>query len=51
MRDTIKIPAEAPKEDIKTATLTAENIRQWTEGKTTRKVIMVSGRKVDIEVS
>jgi len=51
VRDKIKVPSSASKEEIESAALAAEKIQQWLEGKTIRKVIVVPGRLVNIAVS
>ena len=51
VRDKIKVPSSASKEDIEATALAAEKVQQWLEGKTVRKVIVVPGRLVNIAVS
>ncbi|MCK5676539.1 MAG: class I tRNA ligase family protein, partial [Verrucomicrobia bacterium] len=51
VRDKIKVPSAAMKEEIEAAALAAEKVQQWLEGKTIRKVIVVPGRLVNIAVS
>jgi leucyl-tRNA synthetase len=51
VRDKIKVPSSASKEEIEATALAAEKIQQWLEGKTIRKVIVVPGRLVNIAVS
>ncbi len=51
VRDKIKVPSAASKEEIEAAALAAEKVQQWLEGKTIRKVIVVPGRLVNIAVS
>jgi len=51
VRDKIKVPSSASKEEIETTALAADKIQQWLEGKTVRKVIVVPGRLVNIAVS
>ena len=51
VRDQIKVPSAASKEDIETAALAAEKVQSWLDGKTVRKVIVVPGRLVNIAVS
>jgi len=51
VRDKIKVPSSATKEEIEATALAAEKIQQWLEGKTIRKVIVVPGRLVNIAVS
>ena len=51
VRDKIKVPSAATKDEIEAAALAAEKIQSWLEGKTIRKVIVVPGRLVNIAVS
>ncbi|MCF7847469.1 MAG: class I tRNA ligase family protein [Kiritimatiellales bacterium] len=51
LRDQIKVPSSATKEEIEAAALAAEKVQQWLEGKTVRKIIVVPGRLVNIAVS
>jgi leucyl-tRNA synthetase len=51
VRDKIKVPSAASKEDIEASALAAEKIQPWLEDKTIRKVIVVPGRLVNIAVS
>ncbi|MCF7847467.1 MAG: class I tRNA ligase family protein [Kiritimatiellales bacterium] len=51
LRDQIKVPSSATKEEIEAAALAAEKVQQWLDGKTVRKVIVVPGRLVNIAVS
>jgi leucyl-tRNA synthetase len=48
LRDKIRVPKDAPKEDIETAALAAPKVVAHTEGKTVRKVIVVPGRLVNV---
>ena len=51
VRDKVKVPADAPNDQIEETALAAEKIQSWLEGKTVRKVIVVPGRLVNIAVS
>uniref|UniRef100_UPI003566BF16 class I tRNA ligase family protein n=1 Tax=Pontiella sp. TaxID=2837462 RepID=UPI003566BF16 len=51
VRDQIKVPAAATKDEIEAIAMAAEKIQAWLEGKTIRKVIVVPGRLVNIAVS
>jgi leucyl-tRNA synthetase len=51
VRDKVKVPSAAGKEEIETAAMASEKVRHWLEGKTIRKVIVVPGRLVNIAVS
>ncbi len=51
VRDQIKVPSAATKEEIEATALAAEKVQHWLEGKTVRKVIVVPGRLVNIAVS
>lgn len=48
LRGKITIPKDLPKEEIETLAQSDENVKQHTEGKTIRKIIVVPGRLVNI---
>jgi leucyl-tRNA synthetase len=51
VRDQIKVPSAASKEEIESTAMASEKVQAWLEGKTIRKVIVVPGRLVNIAVS
>ena len=51
LRDKVEMPADATREQLEAAALAAPRIREFTEGKTIRKVIVVPGRLVNLVVS
>ncbi|VGO22186.1 leucine--tRNA ligase [Pontiella sulfatireligans] len=51
VRDQIKVPSSASKDEIEVIAMASEKIQTWLEGKTIRKVIVVPGRLVNIAVS
>jgi leucyl-tRNA synthetase len=51
VRDKIKVPSSAGKDEIEAIAMASEKIQTWLEGKTIRKVIVVPGRLVNIAVS
>ena len=51
IRDKVKVPADAPNDQVEETALAAEKVQTWLEGKTIRKVIVVPGRLVNIAVS
>ena len=51
VRDQIKVPSSASREEIEAIAMASEKIQTWLEGKTIRKVIVVPGRLVNIAVS
>ena len=48
VRARVELPAGLGEEDLKTKALGNERVRQFTEGKTVRKVIVVPDRLVNI---
>ncbi|MCD4732745.1 leucine--tRNA ligase, partial [bacterium] len=50
IRDEITVPAEATTEEIKDIALARERVKQYTEGKEIKKLIVVPGRLVSIAV-
>ncbi len=48
LRDRITVAKDAPKEDIEAAARASAKVREHTDGKTVRKVIVVPGRLVNI---
>lgn len=50
LRDTLDIEAEADEETIKTEALAKEKVKEWLEGKTIEKIIVVKGKIVSIVV-
>ena len=48
LRDRITVAKDAPKEDIEAAAQAAEKVKEHTDGKTIRKIIVVPGRLVNI---
>jgi leucyl-tRNA synthetase len=48
LRDKIRVPKDAGKEDVEAAALASPKVTAHTEGKTVRKVIVVPGRLVNI---
>jgi leucyl-tRNA synthetase len=50
LRDVINVPAGASKEEIQAAALASEKVRQFVEGKTVKKVIVVPGKLVNLVV-
>lgn len=51
LRDTITVPADAPKEAVEQAALASPRVAAHTEGKTIRKVIFVPGKLVNVVAS
>ena len=51
LRDRIEVPADVSEEDARSVALKSDRIRQFTEGKTVRRVIYVPGRLVNIVAS
>ena len=50
LRDTVKMPINAPKEDVESSALNREKVRGYTEGKQVMKVIFVPNKLVNIVV-
>ncbi|MEM1083950.1 MAG: leucine--tRNA ligase [Verrucomicrobiota bacterium] len=48
LRDKITVAKDAPKEEIEAAAQAAEKVKEHTDGKTIRKIIVVPGRLVNI---
>ena len=48
LRDRIEVPADVSEEDARSVALKSDRIRQFTEGKTVRRVIYVPGRLVNV---
>ena len=48
LRDRIQIPADMDKADIKRLALESENVRRHTDSKSVKKVIVISGKLVNI---
>ena len=48
LRDRIEVPMDTPEEEVKEKALEQEKIREYTEGKTVRKLIYVPNRLVNI---
>ncbi|MBZ0213630.1 MAG: class I tRNA ligase family protein, partial [Nitrospirae bacterium] len=51
LRDTISVPADAPKDAVEQAALASPRVAAHTEGKTIRKVIFVPGKLVNVVAS
>ena len=50
LRDKLVVKKDAPNSDIEAAALAAPRIREFTDGKTVRKVVVVPGKLVNIVV-
>ena len=48
LRDRIEVPADVSEEDARSVALKSDRVRQFTEGKTVRRVIYVPGRLVNV---
>ena len=48
LRDRIQIPADMDKADIERLALESENVRRHTDSKSVKKVIVISGKLVNI---
>ncbi len=48
VRDTIEVAKDMPKDDVEALALASEKVKNFTDGKTIRKVIVVPGRIVNI---
>ena len=51
LRDKVEMPADATREELEAAALAAPRVKEFTEGKTIRKVIVVPGRLVNLVVA
>jgi leucyl-tRNA synthetase len=51
VRSRITVPTDADRESLERLALADEKVREWTRGKTVRKVVVVPGRLVNIVVS
>ena len=50
LREVIKLPAAATREETETAALSAEKVKAFLEGKTVKKIIVVPKKIVNIDV-
>jgi len=50
LRDVIKVPAEVSQQQLESAALASEKVKQFIHGKTVKKVIVVPQKLVNIVV-
>ena len=51
LRDVIKLPVNAPQADLESTALASEKVRQFMQGKTIKKIIVIPNRLVNIVVA
>jgi leucyl-tRNA synthetase len=51
LRDVVKVPADATQAEVEVAAKSSEKVKQFIDGKTIRKVIVVPGKLMNIVVS